>query len=52
MSQCVQAQNLRKCRAAVFDEQTIENVQIPKTIAALWGESLAADTDDQYPVLK
>ena len=38
--------------AAVFDEQTIENVQIPKTIAALWGESLAADTDDQYPVLK
>lgn len=38
--------------AEVFDEQTIENVQIPKTIVSLWGESLAPDTDDQYPVLK
>ncbi len=38
--------------AEVFDGKTIENVQIPKTIVSLWGESLAADTDDQYPVLK
>ena len=38
--------------AEVFDGQTIENVQIPKTIVSLWGASLAADTDEQYPVLK
>jgi alkaline phosphatase len=38
--------------AEVFDGKTIENVQIPKTIVSLWGESLAADTDDTYPVLK
>ena len=38
--------------AEVFDGKTIENVQIPKTIVSMWGESLAADTDDQYPVLK
>ena len=38
--------------AEVFDGQTIENVQIPKTIVSMWGESLAADTDEQYPVLK
>jgi alkaline phosphatase len=38
--------------AEVFDDLSIENVQIPKTIVSWWGESLAADTDDQYPVLK
>ena len=38
--------------AEVFDGATVENVQIPKTIVSLWGESLAADTDEQYPVLK
>ena len=38
--------------AEIFDGQLIENVQIPKTIVSMWGESLAADTDDQYPVLK
>ena len=38
--------------AEVFDGKTIENVQIPKTIVSMWGESLAADTDEQYPVLK
>ncbi len=36
----------------VFDGKEIENVQIPKTIAAMWGQSLASDTDDLYPVLK
>ena len=38
--------------AAVFADATIENVQIPKTIVSLWGEELAADTNEQYPVLK
>ncbi|MBQ7088614.1 MAG: alkaline phosphatase [Clostridia bacterium] len=38
--------------AEVFDGKTVENVQIPKTIAAMWGKKLAEDTDDQYPVLK
>lgn len=37
--------------AEIFHEQTIENVQIPKTIAKMWGQSLAADTDAQYPPL-
>ncbi len=37
--------------AEVFHDKTIENVQIPKTIAKMWGQSLAADTDDQYPPL-
>ena len=35
----------------VFHDKTIENVQIPKTIAKMWGQSLAADTDEQYPPL-
>ena len=35
----------------VFHEQTIENVQIPKTIAKMMGSSLATDTDDKYPPL-
>lgn len=38
--------------AEVFDDRAIENVQIPKTIVSLWGEALAPDTDDQYPVLE
>ena len=35
----------------IFDGQTIENVQIPKTIAKMWGQSLAADTNGEYPPL-
>lgn len=35
----------------VFHDKTIENVQIPKTLAKLMGASLAADTDAQYPPL-
>ena len=38
--------------AEVFHDKEIENVQIPKTIAAMWGQKLAADTDDVYPPLK
>ena len=38
--------------AEVFNGLSIENVQIPKTIVSWWGAALAADTDDQYPVLK
>ena len=38
--------------AEVFHDQAVENVQIPKTIVSLWGQTLAADTDDTYPVLK
>ena len=37
--------------AEVFDGKVIENVQIPKTIAKMWGQTLAADTDSQYPPL-
>jgi|GEM_PF-851175 len=37
--------------AEVFHDQTIENVQIPKTIAKMWGQTLAEDTDKQYPPL-
>lgn len=36
---------------AVFHDQTVENVQIPKTLAKLWGKTLAADTDSEYPPL-
>ena len=35
----------------VFHEQEIENVQIPKTIAKMWGQSLATDTNDVWPPL-
>ena len=35
----------------VFNGVTIENVQIPKTIAKMFGGVLAADTDAQYPPL-
>ena len=35
----------------IFNGVTIENVQIPKTIAKMWGQSLASDTDSQYPPL-
>lgn len=38
--------------AEVFHDKEIENVQIPKTIAAMWGQTLASDTDDVYPPLK
>lgn len=35
----------------VFHGKTVENVQIPKTLAKLWGKTLAAATDDAYPPL-
>ncbi len=35
----------------LFDDQTVENVQIPKTIAAMFGGALATDTDATYPPL-
>ncbi len=38
--------------AEVFNGKMVENVQIPKTIASMWGQALATATDEQYPVLK
>ena len=38
--------------AEVFHDLSVENVQIPKTIVSWWGAALAADTDEEYPVLK
>ncbi len=35
----------------VFHDKEIENVQIPKTIAKMWGQSLATDTNDVWPPL-
>ena len=35
----------------VFHEQEIENVQIPKTIANMMGQSLFPDTNEQWPPL-
>ncbi len=35
----------------VFDGITIENIQIPKTIAAMWGVSLKGYEDETYPAL-
>ena len=35
----------------IFHEQEIENVQIPKTIAKMWGQSLATDTNNVWPPL-
>ena len=37
--------------AEVFHDVSVENVQIPKTIAKMWGQQLATDTDEQYPPL-
>ena len=37
--------------AQVFHDTSVENVQIPKTIAKMWGQQLASDTDEQYPPL-
>ena len=37
--------------AQVFHDVSVENVQIPKTIAKMWGQQLASDTDEQYPPL-
>lgn len=37
--------------AEVFHDKTVENVQIPKTLAKMLGGSLAADTDATYPPL-
>lgn len=37
--------------AEVFHDTSVENVQIPKTISKMWGNQLAADTDEQYPPL-
>lgn len=38
-------------RAGVFDGKTIENVQIPKTIAALFGTEIAGTDPESYPAL-
>ncbi len=37
--------------AEVFDGQVIENVQIPKTIAKMWGVADFGDTASEYPAL-
>ena len=37
--------------AEVFDGVTIENIQIPKTIAAMWGIDLEGYNDAEYPSL-
>ncbi len=37
--------------AEIFDGKTIENVQIPKTIAAMWGVPDFGDTSSPYPAL-
>ena len=37
--------------AEVFDDVTIENIQIPKTIAAMWGVELEGYEDETYPSL-
>jgi len=36
----------------LFDGKTVENVQIPKTVAALWGYEITADDNGLYPALK
>ncbi len=38
-------------RADVFDGKTIENVQIPKTIAALFGVKIGGTDPENYPAL-
>jgi len=38
-------------RADVFDEKVIENIQIPKTIAALFGVEIAGTDPENYPAL-
>jgi len=38
--------------AELFDGMTVENVQIPKTIAAFWGHEIKADDNGKYPALK
>ncbi len=37
--------------AELFDDKTVENVQIPKTIAKFWGVDGFGDTDDNFPPL-
>lgn len=37
--------------AEVFDGANVENVQIPKTIAKLWGIDLAGYDNENYPSL-
>ncbi len=37
--------------AEVFDDITVENIQIPKTIAALWGVTLEGYDNANYPSL-
>lgn len=37
--------------AEVFHDKTVENVQIPKTVAKMFGGRLAGDTDATYPPL-
>ena len=37
--------------AEVFDGVTVENIQIPKTIAAMWGVELIGYDNENYPTL-
>lgn len=37
--------------AEIFDGTTVENIQIPKTIAAMWGVELPGYQDEIYPSL-
>ena len=38
--------------SALFDGQTVENIQIPKTIAADWGVDIAGTLPKSYPALQ
>ncbi len=38
--------------AQVFDGKTVENVQIPKTIAKMWGVTDFGDPDSEFPPLE
>ena len=37
--------------AEVFDDVTVENIQIPKTIAKMWGYDLVGYDNENYPAL-
>ena len=37
--------------AEVFDGVTIENIQIPKTIAAMWGVEIEGYDNEKFPSL-
>ena len=35
----------------LFHDVTIENIQIPKTIASFWGETIIGSNNDKHPAL-